>query len=485
MDPLLSALQSRFGLPSFRPGQHELISSILAGRDVLGVLPTGTGKSLCYQLPACLLPGLTLVISPLIALMKDQVSSCIRRGLPAAALYASQPFAEQKQILREAAALRIRLLYVSPERLQSAGFRQALSALPVSLLAIDEAHCISAWGHDFRPAYLEIPDFTALLRKRPVIAAFTATASPEVRRDILQHTGLQHPFCLTTGFDRRNLFYEVRHVRDKRTSLLSLLKQYAGYTGIVYCLTRRTVDAVTRFLNGKHLSAVPYHAGMTDEARAKAQDAWLSGSVPVIVATNAFGMGIDKPDVRYVIHYNMPASPEAYYQEAGRAGRDGLPSDCILLYSPRDVTICRFFIAGAHAPALKEHMEYQLSAMRRYCTGDTCLRATLLQYFGEHALPFCGKCSVCLKTGPFPSPQKPGIEDHTLYRSLIGVRKRISERTGRQPYRILSDRNLHDLAVRRPLKFSEMAAIEDIGLLKTIQYGADFLKEIRAGQSRI
>ena len=480
MDQKLAVLNRWFGYSSFRPGQDRLIDAILAGRDVLGILPTGGGKSLCYQVPAMMLPGLTLVISPLLSLMADQVSRLSSRGIPAAALTSDQTPSRRRFILREAAAGQLRLLYLSPERLEHTEFLSFLPSLSISLVAIDEAHCISQWGPEFRPAYRRIPAFLSRLTPRPVTAAFTATATPEVRADIIEAAGLIHPFCLTSGFDRPNLYYEVRHVKDKRSELLALLRHYRGFTGIVYCQTRASVDAVAKFLLRHRIPAAAFHAGLSASVRTGALKSWLTDSVTVMVATNAFGMGIDKPDVRYVIHYSLPCDPESYYQEAGRAGRDGLPADCILLVSPRDVAIVRFFIARTASPALRALMERRLSAMRSYASGSRCLRASLLTYFGEHAGRWCGACSVCLRTGPFGVRVPAGQEDPDLYAALLSIRKNMAAQRGQPACRILSDRALHDLAVQRPLSRSEMAAIEGIGLIRTLRSGNAFLEEIRA-----
>ena len=289
-----------------------------------------------------------------------------------------------------------------------------------------------------------------------------ATATPEVRADIIEAAGLIHPFCLTSGFDRPNLYYEVRHVKDKRSELLALLRHYRGFTGIVYCQTRASVDAVAKFLLRHRIPAAAFHAGLSASVRTGALKSWLTDSVTVMVATNAFGMGIDKPDVRYVIHYSLPCDPESYYQEAGRAGRDGLPADCILLVSPRDVAIVRFFIARTASPALRALMERRLSAMRSYASGSRCA------------------CSVCLRTGPFGVRVPAGQEDPDLYAALLSIRKNMAAQRGQPACRILSDRALHDLAVQRPLSRSEMAAIEGIGLIRTLRSGNAFLEEIRA-----
>lgn len=480
MDQKTRILHDVFGYSSFRPGQDELIDAILAGRDTLGIMPTGGGKSICYQVPALALPGLTLVLSPLISLMDDQVAALRRRGVSARAISSAISAEEKRSILSETYAGRVRILYLSPERLWTRDIQALAHGVRISFVCIDESHCVSQWGREFRPAYLKIRDFIDALPERPRVAAFTATASPEVRDDIIAFTGLQNPYILTTGFDRPNLYYEVLHPRDKWTALTGLLRAYRGTCGIIYCLTRTSVEAVTKKLNRQGFRAVRYHGGLTPEERAQSQEQWIRGEIPLIVATNAFGMGIDKPDVRFVIHYNMPADPESYYQEAGRAGRDGLPSDCILLFSPRDVKICRFFISRTKNPELRKVMRRKLTAMRLYAGSKTCLRKNLLAYFGQRAPEYCGNCSVCLRTGPFPEPLLPGVESRELYADLVALRLRVAKEHGKLPYRIFSDQTLHDMAASRPVTLPDLMVIEGAGLLGCIKYGAEFVREIRA-----
>ena len=356
----------------------------------------------------------------------------------------------------------------------------------ISLLAVDEAHCISNWGRDFRPAYRKIGDFADRLKHRPPIGAFTASATPAVREEIISYLHLKDPASLTTGFDRPNLYFEVRHAEDKWTELLRVLDEHRTGTGIIYCLTRKTTEALAKKLNKNGIPAAFYHGGLTSCEREKSQEDWIRGRVRLIVATCAFGMGIDKPDVRFVIHYNLPGSMENYYQEAGRASRDGRPGECILLYNIRDVTINRFFIrragSGNKGESLQEMLRQDLLVMQDYVSCHTCLRAFMLRYFGEETEPFCGKCSVCLSdTGPLPrgSTLIPGVESPELYRELRALRLDLANRQGKLPFEIFSDRTLHDLAAVRPENLKDMLLIEGAGILNVLKFGPVFLKEIR------
>ena len=378
-----SALRQYFGHSSFRPGQERLVDGILSGRDALGIMPTGGGKSLCYQVPALLLPGLTLVVSPLISLMKDQVAALTAAGVPAAFFNSSQTLEEYQEVFRGIRSRAYRLVYVAPERLENPRFAQLMAQQDVSLLAVDEAHCISQWGQDFRPSYLKIADFSANLCRRPIMAAFTATATARVQEDIVTQLALQRPVRVVTGFDRPNLFFDVQRPRHKLSALLSLIAQRPGKSGIVYCATRSAVERVWTALNEHGIPAARYHAGLPEEERRANQDDFQFDRRAVMVATNAFGMGIDKSNVSFVIHYNMPKNLEAYYQEAGRAGRDGEAADCILLYSPGDVTTARYLIdhsadgseltQEAHH-ALRRMEQDRLAVMTDYCKTDRCLR---------------------------------------------------------------------------------------------------------------
>ncbi|MDR1422387.1 MAG: ATP-dependent DNA helicase, partial [Coriobacteriales bacterium] len=337
-------LQQHFGYPDFRPGQDALIEQLLSGRDCLGVMPTGAGKSLCYQVPALIYEGLTIVISPLISLMKDQVDALRSNGIAADCLNSSLSPAQRSAVLRRVAQGRCRILYVAPERLRVSEFVRALAQIKVALVAVDEAHCISQWGHDFRPSYHAIPQFIDGLNPRPAVGAYTATATQRVRSDIEQLLQLRDPFVLVTGFDRANLHFAVKRPHDKTATLLSFIREQNQTSGIVYCSTRRTVEELCGELADAGLAVTRYHAGLSEEERRVSQDDFLYDRRIIMVATNAFGMGIDKSNVGYVVHYNMPQNLESYYQEAGRAGRDGSPATCLLLYEPADVQTNTFLI---------------------------------------------------------------------------------------------------------------------------------------------
>ena len=398
-------LKRYFGYSEFRNGQEELVNALLAKQDVLGIMPTGAGKSLCYQIPAIMMDGITLVISPLISLMKDQVNALVQQGVSAAYLNRSLTDTQYKKALSNAGLGKYKIIYVAPERLESSSFlRFALNA-DISLLAVDEAHCVSQWGQDFRPSYLNITAFISKLIRRPVIGAFTATATEEVKNDIVRLLNLNEPIKVTTGFDRPNLFFSVMRPQNKSAELLKLIKERKKQSGIVYCSTRKKVEDVCNLLNKSGISATRYHAGLEDEERVKNQDDFVYDRKNVMVATNAFGMGIDKSDVRFVIHYNMPKNIESYYQEAGRAGRDGEDADCVLLYAKADVSTCRYFIentkdnedlSSEQKDFFRQREEERLKQMVFYCTTSDCLRGYMLRYFGDEYIDSCGKCSNCL-----------------------------------------------------------------------------------------
>ena len=398
-------LEQVYGHHHFRPGQQELVEGLLDGRDVLGVMPTGSGKSLCYQIPALLFSGTALVISPLISLMKDQVTSLNLRGIPAACLNSSMEEPDYRDTAFKAASGAYKILYVAPERLQAPGFQEMCRHMEIPLVAVDEAHCISQWGQDFRPSYLKIPEFVACLPRRPILGAFTATATQNVRKDILENLKLQAPVIVTTGFDRPNLSFSVYTPKDRDQALSELLRDRYRQSGIVYCATRKNVDAVCSRLEQEGFSATRYHAGLDAEERRQNQEDFLFDRKRIMVATNAFGMGIDKSNVSYVIHYNMPKSLEAYYQEAGRAGRDGCDADCILLYAPQDVITARWLIEHSEPnpdltpeeqAQVREKDEERLKWMTFYAKSRKCLRHDLLRYFGEKAPDSCGNCSNCV-----------------------------------------------------------------------------------------
>lgn len=397
-------LQRYFGYDSFRPGQETLIDGILRGRDVLGVMPTGAGKSICYQVPAMLLPGLTLVISPLISLMKDQVMALEQAGIPAVCLNSTLSMEQYREMVRCVGEGRCKLLYVAPERLESEGFVSLMRRIQPSLVAVDEAHCVSQWGQDFRPSYLKISEFLEGLEQRPVVAAFTATATGVVQEDIRTLLRLQKPIELVTGFDRPNLYFEVRYPEQKLAFVREFLAGRRDRSGIIYCSTRNAVEQVCESLQNHGFAATRYHAGLEREERQKNQEDFLYDRCPIMVATNAFGMGIDKSNVSFVLHFNMPKDIESYYQEAGRAGRDGSPGECVLLYAQRDVQTIRFLIE--HSKEREELTEEQrerarkqdlnrLSQMVGYCQTRGCLRSYLLRYFGETPSKSCGNCGIC------------------------------------------------------------------------------------------
>ena len=393
------ALQHYYGYASFRTGQEEIISTILQGQPVLAVLPTGAGKSICFQLPSLLLKGVTLVISPLISLMKDQAEALTARGIPAAYLDSSMTSNEYGKVLHAALNKQCKFLYVSPDRLLNPQFLRFAQSAYITMVAVDEAHCVSQWGHSFRKDYYNIPQFMEQLPTRPLIAAFTATATPQVRQDICQRLHMSQAKIVVSGFDRPNLHFAVERTQDKDRSLLAFVAKHEHQCGVIYCATRQRVEQVTQLLLRQGHLALRYHAGLTAEERRENQNLFVSGQVPLIVATNAFGMGIDKADVRFVVHYNMPKDMESYYQEAGRAGRDGKPSECLLLYNKQDIIINTYLI-GHNQPDLawKQHEMELLDRMVYYCNTSSCLRRELLTYFGEQAPTRCNNCGNCNAT---------------------------------------------------------------------------------------
>lgn len=399
------ALKILLGYDSFRAGQKSVIDSILAGSDAFAVMPTGAGKSVCYQIPAVLLPGITLVVSPLISLMQDQVKALNEAGVQAAFINSSLSERDYNETIRKARQGTYKIIYIAPERLVTEGFLALAKSVPISMVTVDEAHCISQWGQDFRPSYMKIVEFVKTLEKRPIISAFTATATETVREDIVCTLGLQNPFTLVNGFDRENLFFQVEKPKNKEQYILKYISGHSGDSGIIYCATRKNVDNIYELLKSKGISVGKYHAGMSAVERKKMQDDFVFDYTSIVVATNAFGMGIDKSNVRFVIHYNMPQSMENYYQEAGRAGRDGLDAKCILLFSPQDIVINRFLLDHkemqdldpADRETVRERDVRRLQVMERYCYTTECLRNYILKYFGENPEKPCQDCGNCLR----------------------------------------------------------------------------------------
>ena len=516
----LEVLRKYFGHQSFREGQELLIDHLLKGDDVLGIMPTGGGKSICYQVPALLLPGITLVISPLISLMIDQVSALNASGVRAAYINSTLTDRQIARALQNAIKGEYKLIYVAPERLHMTAFQQFCSMTPISLVAVDEAHCVSQWGHDFRPSYAHIADFIRSLPTRPHLCAFTATATERVREDIVRLLDLHSPFRLVTGFDRPNLYFEVLEPVDQMAAMLDIIKMNRNVTGIVYCLSRKNVELVCDTLNQHGYSATRYHAGLTEQERKANQEDFKYDRKQIMVATNAFGMGIDKSNVRYVLHYNLPLSLEAYYQEAGRAGRDGLPSQCILLFHPGDIHLGKYLINNSEGnPDYTPQMREQLKAldlerfndMVSYCFHKRCLRLHILKYFGDKTPCTCTGCVNCSGThypqvkevhrqhkpfgtpavkpvrrtaipfasSPAPDESIPTYDLSTLFGRLAATRGELAKRQGLPPYIICSDATLKEMAEKKPGTLPEIADISGMGHAKMRSYGAAFLQVIK------
>ena len=497
-------LRHYFGHESFRAGQETMVDALLGGRDALGVMPTGAGKSMCYQVPALMLPGITLVISPLISLMADQVAALRSAGVPAAYLNSALTPRQMDIALERAYQGQYKIIYVAPERLETASFLHFAQSVEISMVAVDEAHCVSQWGQDFRPVYLRIADFVDALPRRPVMGAFTATATRRVREDIIRQLRLIDPAGVTTGFDRPNLYFEVVRPKHRDPALMQVLAGRQGQSGIVYCSTRKQVEKVCDMLCASGFAASRYHAGLSDEERKRNQEDFQYDRVQVMVATNAFGMGIDKSNVRYVIHYNMPRSMEAYYQEAGRAGRDGEPGECILLYMAQDIVTAKWMINnGDPNPALSaaEQAEVRrqdlqrLQSMIDYCTREHCLRTYILRYFGETGTGDCGDCGHCTggRYGEAATADRPartrrtaamaGVDqapvDSALFEKLRMVRTALAKVWHVPPYVICSDAALTSMCRVRPVTPEMMLQVSGMGEVKTARYGEAFMSVIR------
>lgn len=498
-------LKQYFGYDSLRTGQEELINGILAGHDVLGIMPTGAGKSLCYQLPALMLKGITLVISPLISLMSDQVKALNQAGVHAAYINSSLTENQIRIALSYASQGRYKIIYVAPERLNTPRFLDFACNADISMLTVDEAHCISQWGQDFRPSYLEIAGFLTRLPRRPIVSAFTATATERVKNDIVASLGLNNPVTMVTGFDRPNLFFRVvtrRGGSQKDNSIINYVKKHEDESGIIYCATKKNVDKLYTLLNEQGISAGRYHAGLSNDERKQNQEDFTYDRIRVMVATNAFGMGIDKSNVRYVLHYNMPQSLEYYYQEAGRAGRDGEEAECVLFFSKQDIMINKFLLqnkasAGDVASDMQKTANDQrkLQQMINYCETDKCLREFILSYFGDTTPCTCNKCSNCVvvedeeeetyvETGKKrkKAAQLAGLNElgAALFEKLRSVRTELAAEKSVPPYIICSDKTLKDMCAKLPRDKEQLADVYGMGEQKIQNYGEAFVTAVNS-----
>lgn len=498
-------LKQYFGYDSLRTGQEELINGILAGHDVLGIMPTGAGKSLCYQLPALMLKGITLVISPLISLMSDQVKALNQAGVHAAYINSSLTENQIRIALSYASQGRYKIIYVAPERLNTPRFLDFACNADISMLTVDEAHCISQWGQDFRPSYLEIAGFLTRLPRRPIVSAFTATATERVKNDIVASLGLNNPVTMVTGFDRPNLFFRVvtrRGGSQKDNSIINYVKKHEDESGIIYCATKKNVDKLYTLLNEQGISAGRYHAGLSNDERKQNQEDFTYDRIRVMVATNAFGMGIDKSNVRYVLHYNMPQSLEYYYQEAGRAGRDGEEAECVLFFSKQDIMINKFLLqnkasAGDVASDMQKTANDQrkLQQMINYCETDKCLREFILSYFGDTTSCICNKCSNCVvvedeeeetyvETGKKrkKAAQLAGLNElgAALFEKLRSVRTELAAEKSVPPYIICSDKTLKDICAKLPRDKEQLADVYGMGEQKIQNYGEAFVTAVNS-----
>lgn len=498
-------LKQYFGYDSLRTGQEELINGILAGHDVLGIMPTGAGKSLCYQLPALMLKGITLVISPLISLMSDQVKALNQAGVHAAYINSSLTENQISMALSYASQGRYKIIYVAPERLNTPRFLDFACNADISMLTVDEAHCISQWGQDFRPSYLEIAGFLTRLPRRPIVGAFTATATERVKNDIVASLGLNNPVTMVTGFDRPNLFFRVvtrKGGSQKDNSIINYVKKHEDESGIIYCATKKNVDKLYTLLNEQGISAGRYHAGLSNDERKQNQEDFTYDRIRVMVATNAFGMGIDKSNVRYVLHYNMPQSLEYYYQEAGRAGRDGEEAECVLFFSKQDIMINKFLLqnkasAGDVASDMQKTANDQrkLQQMINYCETDKCLREFILSYFGDTTPCICNKCSNCVvvedeeeetyvETGKKrkKAAQLAGLNElgAALFEKLRSVRTELAAEKSVPPYIICSDKTLKDMCAKLPRDKEQLADVYGMGEQKIQNYGEAFVTAVNS-----
>lgn len=498
-------LKQYFGYDSLRTGQEELINGILAGHDVLGIMPTGAGKSLCYQLPARMLKGITLVISPLISLMSDQVKALNQAGVHAAYINSSLTENQIRMALSYASQGRYKIIYVAPERLNTPRFLDFACNADISMLTVDEAHCISQWGQDFRPSYLEIAGFLTRLPRRPIVSAFTATATERVKNDIVASLGLNNPVTMVTGFDRPNLFFRVvtrKGGSQKDNSIINYVKKHEDESGIIYCATKKNVDKLYTLLNEQGISAGRYHAGLSNDERKQNQEDFTYDRIRVMVATNAFGMGIDKSNVRYVLHYNMPQSLEYYYQEAGRAGRDGEEAECVLFFSKQDIMINKFLLqnkasAGDVASDMQKTANDQrkLQQMINYCETDKCLREFILSYFGDTTPCICNKCSNCVvvedeeeetyvETGKKrkKAAQLAGLNElgAALFEKLRSVRTELAAEKSVPPYIICSDKTLKDICAKLPRDKEQLADVYGMGEQKIQNYGEAFVTAVNS-----
>lgn len=498
-------LKQYFGYDSLRTGQEELINGILAGHDVLGIMPTGAGKSLCYQLPALMLKGITLVISPLISLMSDQVKALNQAGVHAAYINSSLTENQIRIALSYASQGRYKIIYVAPERLNTPRFLDFACNADISMLTVDEAHCISQWGQDFRPSYLEIAGFLTRLPRRPIVSAFTATATERVKNDIVASLGLNNPVTMVTGFDRPNLFFRVvtrKGGSQKDNSIINYVKKHEDESGIIYCATKKNVDKLYTLLNEQGISAGRYHAGLSNDERKQNQEDFTYDRIRVMVATNAFGMGIDKSNVRYVLHYNMPQSLEYYYQEAGRAGRDGEEAECVLFFSKQDIMINKFLLqnkalAGDVASDMQKTANDQrkLQQMINYCETDKCLREFILSYFGDTTPCICNKCSNCVvvedeeeetyvETGKKrkKAAQLAGLNELgvALFEKLRSVRTELAAEKSVPPYIICSDKTLKDMCAKLPRDKVQLADVYGMGEQKIQNYGESFVTAVNS-----